>query len=280
MKGKAREEVELPAGRVPAPRDLALPADQVHVWRASLKLSQSSIASLRRTLTQDELNRAARYRAELDRDRFTASRGLLRAILGRYLGMPPERLRFSYGPYGKPALVPDSGSDKIQFNVSHCCDSAFLAFARNRRVGVDLECIRSLPEASQLADRYFSAKERLAFHALPEGERLSAFFRCWTRKEAFVKARGEGLALPLDGFDVSLAPDEPAKLLAVREDAGEAARWSLRELPAPPGHLAALAVEGSDWHLCCYRWREVSTPKAAMACKAGARPAMVENLGF
>lgn len=271
---------ELQVGGVPAPPDLALPVDQLHVWRASLNLARSSLARLRSTLTQDELERAGRYRSGVDRDRFTAARGLLRAILGRYLGLPPERLRFSYGPHGKPALEPNSGGDKIQFNVSHSCDLAFLAFARNRRVGVDLECIRSLPEASQLAERYFSAQERLAFHSLPEGARLSAFFRCWTRKEAFVKARGGGLALPLDGFDVSLAPGEPAKLLAVKEDPGEASRWSLCELPAPPGHFAALAVEGYDWHLRCWRWREVTPPKAAMAFDIGAGTSLFESLGF
>jgi 4'-phosphopantetheinyl transferase len=216
----------------------------------------------------------------VDRDRFIAGRGLLRAILGRYLGLPPERLRFYYGPQGKPALDPDSEEDGIQFNVSHCHDFALFAVTRGRQVGIDLERIRPLPEAGQVAERFFSAQERSVFHALPESDRQLAFFRCWTRKEAFIKAEGQGLSLPLDGFDVSLAPGQPAKLLAVKRDPEEASRWSLYDLWPAPGFVAAVAAEGSGWCLRRWQWREDALRKSAILHGAGIETLRIEGYSF
>ena len=193
---------------LPAPADLALSGDEMHVWSASLDVGGPRVQGLRRILTQDEVERAERFFFAEDRDRFIVARGLLRVILGRYLDAPPEQLQFCYGPRGKPALATRFGEDEIDFNLSHSHDLALFAITRNRRVGVDLECIRPIPKAGQLVGRFFSMQERAVFRALSPDKQLEAFFRCWTRKEAYIKANGQGFGLALDGFDVSMAPGE------------------------------------------------------------------------
>jgi 4'-phosphopantetheinyl transferase len=238
----------------PPPTDLALPGGEVHVWCASLDLPAPLVQCLRRTLTVDELGRAARFRLEKDRRHFIVARGLLRAILGRYLHAEPGQLRFCTSDYGKPALAPTPGREMLGFNLSHSDGVALYAVARGRRVGIDLERIRPIAEAAQIAERLFSAQEKAVFRRLPASLKRKAFFACWTRKEAYVKARGEGLTVPLDRFDVSLAPGEPAMLLRTRGDPQESVRWSLRELPPVPGYVAALAVEGHGWYLACWRF--------------------------
>jgi 4'-phosphopantetheinyl transferase len=237
-----------------APEHPVLSGDELHVWSASLELDGWSISSLERTLSGDELDRAERYRFAVDRRRFVAARGLLRLILGRYLGTPPEALSFRYGLYGKPSLAVAPGGTGLQFSVSHSSGLVLYAVARARQVGIDVERIRPLPEAQTLVEQYFSAAEQAAFHALPREQQLPAFFRCWTRKEAFIKAKGQGLSLALDGFDVSIAPGEPARLLRVDGDPREASCWSLHELLPGRGYMAALAVERNGSHLSCWQW--------------------------
>jgi 4'-phosphopantetheinyl transferase len=244
---------------LPPPADLSLPDGEVHVWRASLDLSASRVLRLRRALTADELRRVARFHFQEGRDRFIVARGLLRTILGRYLGLEPGRLRFSYGPFGRPALVPPSGLPgqwALDFNLSHSGDLALFAFARGRKVGVDVERISGDLDWEPMAERFFSPRESAVLRALPPGVRREAFFTCWTRKEAFVKARGEGLSLPLDRFDVSVVPGEPAALLATQDDSEEASRWTLRDLSPGPGYAAALVAEGHDWRLVQGEWAD------------------------
>jgi 4'-phosphopantetheinyl transferase len=240
------------------PTDLALANDEVHVWRAQLDLTQNTIQSLRRTLAADELARAERFRFAQDRERFIAARGVLRAILGRYLEVEPGRVLFSYSAQGEPALDAEGGRSDgglpLEFNLSHAGGLALYAFARTRRVGVDLEHVRSDVACSQLAKRFFSPREQAQLSALPPHLQDQAFFTCWTRKEAYLKARGDGLTLPLDQFDVSLSPGEPAMLLHTAFDPFEAARWSLQDLQPAPGYVAALAVEGHGWRLACWQW--------------------------
>ncbi len=236
--------------------DLTLSHEQVHVWRASLDLPASRVQSLQHTLTPDEQNRAARFHFERDRRHFVVARGVLRAILGRYLGVQPHQLRFCYSTYGKPALVAAPGQDTLSFNLSHSGGLALCAITRGRQVGIDLERIRTDVEHEHIAERFFSSQENAALRALPPALRAEAFFNCWTRKEAYIKASGEGLSLPLDQFDVSLVPGEPAALLDARGDAQEATRWSLRALSPGVGYAAALAVEGHGWQLECWQWPE------------------------
>jgi len=200
------------------------------------------------------LDRARRFHFQRDSERFIVTRGLLRCILGRYLGIEPGRLRFVYNSYGKPALATASDEGALCFNLSHSGGLALYAVARGRQVGIDLERIRAVPEIEQIAQRFFSSREYAAFRSLAAGLRQEAFYSCWTRKEAYIKARGQGLSLPLDQFDVSLVPGEPARLLDVRGDSQDGHHWLLRELEPGPGYVAALAVEGHGWKLKCWHF--------------------------
>lgn len=244
------------ASWLPAPPRPALPSDQVHVWCASLRLPPWRIEELGQWLSADELQRAERYRFQSDRDHFVASQGLLRCILSRYLEVKPHQLHFQHGPFGKPALVETLAGDTISFNLSHSTELALYVVARKRRVGIDVEAIRSLPDARLVAEQFFSPRENMALAAFPSDLREQAFFCCWTRKEAYLKARGEGLYLPLDQFEVSVAPGEPARLVKTLEGPEETERWSLRALWPAPGYAATVVVEGCGWDLKCWQWRE------------------------
>jgi 4'-phosphopantetheinyl transferase len=238
-----------PAGR------WSLAEDEVHVWRTALDRSDSSLRRLARVLSPDERARADRFVIERVRRRFVACRGALRMILGRYTGQAPERLRFLYGDYGKPVLAPSAGIADLHFNVSHSEELALVAVARGREIGVDVERLRPLPGAERIAERFFSAPERTAIQALPAERKLEAFFTCWTRKEAYIKALGDGLGHPLDEFAVSLVPGEPARLWSVGDTgSGEEASWSLEALLPTPGYVAALAGRGRGWRMTSRPW--------------------------
>lgn len=238
-----------------APPDvLPLSLVEVHIWRATLAQPVHILDRLWLTLAEDERGKAARFHFERDRGRFVVARGALRSILGRYLQVPPGRVQFSYSPYGKPALAAEFAAAHLSFNVSHSHALALFAVARGRALGVDVEYLRADVTAREIAERFFSANEVAAFCALPAAQQPRAFFDCWTRKEAYIKARGEGLSFPLAEFDVSLRPHEPAALLCVRGDEREAARWSLRALDVAPGYAAALVAEGRDWQLKTWQW--------------------------
>jgi 4'-phosphopantetheinyl transferase len=234
--------------------NLTLDADEVHVWRAALEQTPGRLERLGGTLVPEESERAARFHFARDRRRYIAGRGLLRDILSRYLNLPPDSLRFRYTPYGKPYLVEECGGGWLRFNVSHAGELALYALSRGRELGVDVEQIRTDIEHTEIASQFFSRQEVASLLALPEHLRQDAFFLCWTRKEAYVKGVGEGLSLPLHSFDVSLTPGEPASLLAVRGDAREATRWTLRALEPGAGYCAALVAEGDGWQLKCWQW--------------------------
>jgi 4'-phosphopantetheinyl transferase len=236
------------------PATIILGGNEVHVWRASLDDLTQQRDSFLHTLAADERTRAERFYFQRDRDRFINARGVLRAILGLYLNRAPKSLSFCNSSHGKPSLACESGGDAIRFNVSHSHGVALYAFTRGREIGIDLEFIRCDLEAEQIADRFFSRSEIGTLRALPLSLRKYAFFLCWTRKEAYIKARGEGLSIPLDQFDVSLTPGEPAELLTALPDSDEALRWSLEELTVGSGYAAALAVEGRGWILRCWQW--------------------------
>ena len=229
--------------------------DEVHVWRAALLRPASEVEALRALLSADELGRADRFRFGRDRSNFVAARGILRTILGRYLRQTPSLLLFDYNQYGKPALRGAGGADALRFSVAHSGDIALYAVARGREVGIDIERVREGVACEEIAGNFFSHREVEMLRELPAGQRTEGFFNCWTRKEAFVKALGEGLSFPLSQFDVSLAPGEPATLLSVRGgDECGASGWSLRELTPGFGCVAAVAVEGDGWRLGCWQW--------------------------
>lgn len=248
----------------PSPAALTLGNDEVHVWSTSLNPPPEEIEKLEETLARDERARADRFHFQKDRRRFIVARGMLRAILGRYLGREPSGLRFCYTAHGKPELAAQSGDDTLRFNVSHSHELALYGVTRGREIGVDVEYVRPVAEVEDIAERFFSPRENAVLCALPAHEKAGAFFACWTRKEAYLKALGDGLARPLDAFDVSLIPGEPARLLHVQGDEQERYRWLLRELTPAEGYTAAICVEGDGWHLECWYWVSARLPHISM----------------
>jgi 4'-phosphopantetheinyl transferase len=238
----------------PPPAGWGLHENEVHVWRVQLDRAGESVATLAALLSPEEEERAERFYWVRERDRFVVARGLLRVILGRYLDAPAASLRFTQNEHGKPSL--ERNREKtLSFNISHSGGVALFAFTRERALGVDIERLRTDLDYERLAARFFSPAEVAQLACLNDTEqRVAAFFRCWTRKEAYIKGQGIGLALGLQSFDVTLAPGEPAQLVATRPDAGEAARWQLQGLDPAPGYAAALAVKGWDWRLQCWTW--------------------------
>jgi 4'-phosphopantetheinyl transferase len=219
------------------PASLSLATGEVHVWRLELDQPESVLTEFRQTLEADELERASRFHFEKHRRHFVAGRGGLRYVLSRYLDVKPKEFRFSYGLFGKPALV----GEGLRFNMSHSHDVAFFAVAADRELGVDVEHIRADFATEDIARRFFSRLEVAAFNALRQEEQVAAFFRCWTRKEAYIKAIGRGLSEPLDAFDVTLAPREAAALL--RAEGQDVSRWEMFDIDAGEGYAAALLVE-------------------------------------
>jgi 4'-phosphopantetheinyl transferase len=237
----------------PAPARLTLGPAEVHVWRAALDLREPVVRRLWQLLAPDEQARAERYVFPKDRTHFLVARGLLRVLLGRYVQRQPQLLRFCYGPHGKPELAPDM-ADTLRFNVSHSHGLALYAITRQRDIGVDVEYVRPGFAEERIAERFFSPREVAVLRALPGALQTTAFFACWTRKEAFIKARGDGLSLPLDQFDVAFTPGEPATLLYTAWDPSEAARWTIRDLAPGPDYMGAVAVAvaGPAWQLTCW----------------------------
>lgn len=244
------------------PNDLALNDGEVHCWKASLNLDLLPLEGMRQSLSDDELLRAGRYHIPRDESRFIAARGILRSILSRYVNTEAHELSFNYTHHGKPELIQKHNDITIRFNVSHSQDVALYAFTLDRKIGVDVELIRPDFAEMEIAERFFSTKEVTEICALPKNSQLNGFFACWTRKEAFVKAMGEGLSLPLDQFEVSVKPGNPARLLDTRWDHSEQSRWSMRELAVYAGYAAAIAVEGHDWKLDCWHWDEPASQAA------------------
>ena len=235
------------------PETLLISEGEVHVWRGWLDLPQLDIQALEQTLSDDERVRAQRFRFVKDRTHFIAARGWLRAILGRYLLKEPQTLSFSYNAHGKPSLAEMPESESLSFNVTHARGMALYAITRNRAIGVDLEYIQRPMEWESIAERFFSPYEVSMLRAVPPDRRHIAFFNCWTRKEAYIKARGLGLSLALDQFDVSLTPGEPAAFLNIREEGQNISNWSLYELYPGNDYAAALALEGHASSLKCWQ---------------------------
>jgi len=223
-----------------------LQPDEVHVWLADL--DQPPADNLKSLLTEDEIVRAERFHFEKDRKHYIVARALLRKLLAAYLGTTAGELRFNYAEKGKPALAGVENS-LLNFNLAHSHGKAIYAFSLGRELGVDLEFIREDFGGEEIAERFFSRGEIATLKNVPPELTKEAFFHCWTRKEAYIKARGEGLSMPLDVFDVSLLPGEPAALLRNHKEPAEVTRWSMQSVPVPDGYVAALVVEGHCFKL-------------------------------
>ncbi len=237
------------------PETLALRRDEVHVWRAALDLPVLRLKDLWQMLSPDEHQRAERFFFQKDRDKFVAARGRLRMILSRYLGVEPGKLRFCYGPYGKPALCSDFNQARLCFNVSHSGRLALYAVAVDQELGIDLERVRTEVDYVGIAQRYFSPQETTALLALPPSCRCEAFFQAWTCKEAYVKARGGAVFQALDQVEVSFALGEITTLMKINGDPHTAANWSLLTLNLDPDYVAALVMSEHRRQIKCWRWR-------------------------
>ncbi|WP_324084474.1 4'-phosphopantetheinyl transferase family protein [Geomonas sp.] len=192
-------------------------------------------------MSEAELRRGNRLLDPKRRDDFFVGRGILRELLGDILGKQPAAIELTEGEFGKPQLGHHQGG--IDFNVSHAGSLLLAAFTQGRRVGVDLELLQPDLAFRPMAERYFSTREREELFSLPQEEQLAAFYRCWTRKEAYLKGTGSGFSRPSTEFDVSLLPGEPAALLEHRGIPGEIGRWRFEETEVPEGYCASLAVE-------------------------------------
>jgi 4'-phosphopantetheinyl transferase len=223
---------------------------EIHVWRAYLHCEETVLHQFEATLASDEKSRASRFIFQRDRNSFVATRGILRELLGKYASRPPADLEFDYSPKGKPTLHWNSLEPSVQFNVSHSHGLALFAFAVGRKLGIDVEFIRPEVAAAEIAERYFSTQEVAELQALSPSLQAEAFFLCWTRKEAYVKAKGEGLHIPLESFCVSLTPGQPERL-----ESADSCRWSIRALHPAPHYAGALVAEGRDWFLRQWDWK-------------------------
>jgi 4'-phosphopantetheinyl transferase len=231
----------------PPPPDTAtyLADHSVEVVVARLDVEADALNVLAGWLRGEELQRACRFHFERDRRRFIVARGRLRQLLAARLGTDPRSIELAYAEQGKPLLAPGSAAVDWRFNVSHSRDLAVFAFCRGREVGIDVEAVYPVHDADAVAAHFFSGNELAAYRALDPRDREPGFFNCWTRKEAFVKALGDGLRHPLGSFDVSLAPEAVTRILRVGDTPGEDSGWCLRSFAPAPGYVAALVVERS-----------------------------------
>lgn len=240
----------------PGPQSPEILAGEVHIWRASLDLPWSW--TFDEALSLEDRTRADRFRFESDRRHFCIGRASLRMILARYLKVKPGRLRLETGDYGKPFLSDRAIARGIHFNMSHSHRLTLIAIARDREVGVDIEFMRPGFVTDDVVNHFFSAAEVAAFKAIAPAYKTKSFFDCWTRKEAYIKARGEGLSCELESFDVAVGPGTSAALLESRIDPFEASRWQMRDLFPAPGYAATVAVEHGFSGLALWDFEERS----------------------
>lgn len=233
-------------------RDVRMVAGEVHIWHIPLGGPAGLIHTSRNLLSADEVQRADRFHFEKDRHAFIIARAAMRQILGHYGNVAPKNLIFSYGPRGKPELSPEV--NLIKFNLSHSQEFALLAVAQGLCLGIDIEFVNQTIAVEEIAERFFSPNEVRALSAFAGRQKVEAFYSCWTRKEAYIKALGEGLSVPLDSFDVAFDASAPAALLRVRTSPGEVSRWSMYDIVMPPTYKAAVVVEGKTHRLRHWQW--------------------------
>ena len=239
-----------------------LQRDQIHVWRVPLNQNPDRISEFKKILSPDERARADRFHFEKDRNQFIESRAALRILLSQYLNIAPKELTFAFGNHGKPALGNGLGNRGLRFNLSRRDGLALMAFANDREIGVDVELVRADLPVFEIAEVSFSETELAVLRGLPQSLQTAGFYNCWTRKEAYIKALGEGLSFPLKQFDVSLTPGDAARLIEVRRDIpsndknlDEVDRWTLQDLSVSDGYVGAIAFEGSEVSVICDDWR-------------------------
>jgi 4'-phosphopantetheinyl transferase len=222
---------------LPAPKNLILSSDDVHIWKIDLNQPESQLQLFRESLSSDEISRAERFYFPEHRQRFIAGRGSLRAILGRYLGVEPAQVEFEYQQRGKPVLAAKFADSGLLFNLSHSQNLGLLGVSRQRLIGVDLEYLRPMSDLERLAKRFFLPSEYEVIKLLPSQQKQQVFFRYWTCKEAYLKATGDGL-VQLEQIEINLTPTAPAQLLVP-------GNWILQELVPADNFAAAVVVANS-----------------------------------
>jgi 4'-phosphopantetheinyl transferase len=252
---------------------LQLEADEIHVWQANLDLPKKWLTHFASTLSVDELQRSERLVFTVDRHRFISARGILRSIIADYLAANPSQVRFSYNEYGKPALTEINAEKMLCFNVSHSGNRALFVFSIGRELGVDIEKISKDERLLDIVEIYFAPGEIASLRALPKELQYQGFFNCWTRKEAFIKARGMGLSIALDSFEVSLAPGDKPLLLSSR---GPLAilDWKVRSLNVGVCYTAALVFSGDCARLRNLDWNSI---RGSDDAPAGVSSEMMRN---
>jgi 4'-phosphopantetheinyl transferase len=232
----------------------ALAGDEIHVWCAWLDELVSDVPAFVSLLSDSERKRADRFQFDRDYNRFIVRHGWLRMILGSYLSIEPARVAFTYESRGKPIASAPGHATPFHFNLSHSNGLALIAATRQAPLGIDVERVRFVAEADEVAAKFFSPHEGAMLNALPAEQKMVSFFHCWTRKEAYLKATGEGIADALPRIEVSLTPGQPARLSKINGDALAASRWRLGGLAPAPGFVGALAIKADSFTLSCWRW--------------------------
>lgn len=229
-------------------------SNEVHVWRVLLDVSAVQFESLLKFLSVEELERAERFHFEKDQRRFIMARGILRKILGHYLKKNPDEICFEYTSYGKPALTPGVNNDKLCFNLSHSGAFALYAITQRKKIGIDIERIRDDIQIEQVARKFFSQNEISSLEKVDINKRSGLFFQYWTRKEAFIKARGEGISFPMEQCDVSLISGRVLSPVTVQDNNSEISNLHVQDLFPGNGYAAAIALEGGDWDISCLQY--------------------------
>ena len=237
---------------LPQASGVELGESDVDLWKVSLDMPRNQIDELYYTLSGVEQRKADYFRFAEQRSSYIISYGILRKVLGAYLKMNPVELNFNYGKNGKPVLAGVPSDEMIHFNMSSSRNLTVIAISRYYEIGIDIEYIGDIPEIDRTANQFFSKAEADVFHALPVYEKTKAFYNCWTRKQAFLKAIGNGSLYPLKTFDVTLAPHEPAQLLRVKGKPQEASRWSIQAIMPETNYTGAIAVRNFNFQLKIY----------------------------
>lgn len=234
------------------PESWSLESNELHVWRIHVPSFFEYLTMLEKLLSPDELSRANRFHFQIHHNRFIVARSFLRILLGKYMKILPQDISFNYMEHGKPEIHPKLNPEKIRFNLSHSKDWALLGVVKNINIGVDVEFMRENVEHLKLAGRFFSPQENATLRSLPESKQFEAFYLCWTRKEAFIKADGKGLSFPLKNFSVVFHPDLPPALESVAGDLQTAENWSMFNPDFPGNYKAAVAIEGKIGQMNCF----------------------------
>lgn len=220
-----------------------LPNDEIHIWTASLEKTPERRAEFLPILSSDEQARAKRFYFERDRNHYVAGRAILRILLGNYLGVEPARIEFTYGVYGKPDLETALNGRNLQFNLSHSKDQAIYAFNWDQPVGVDIEYIHPMKNMEEIAAQFFTANECEMIHFSPKDQKYESFFKIWTCKEAYLKANGSGLMVPINQVEIFMTPEGKAGLASIGDDLQQTAPWSLKIFTPITGYQAACAIK-------------------------------------